>query len=61
MGSTVWDARVTASRDAMIAAGIDIVDDVDKQPFIDAMEPLYDEYLQDSALRQLVERIRAVR
>ena len=57
----LWDARVTASRDAMIAAGIDIVDDVDKQPFIDAMEPLYDEYLQDSALRQLVERIRAVR
>ncbi len=57
----LWDARVAASRDAMIAAGINIVDDIDKQPFIDAMAPLYDRYLQDQALRALVERIRAVR
>ncbi len=57
----LWDARVTASREAVIAAGVEIVDDIDKQPFIDAMEPLYDQYLEDLALRQLVERIRAVR
>ncbi len=57
----LWDARVTASRDAMIGAGVNIVDDIDKQPFIDAMEPLYDEYLLDPSLRGLVERIRAVR
>ncbi len=49
-----------ASREAIIAAGVNIVDDIDKQPFIDAMAPLYDEYLQDPALRKLVERIRAV-
>ena len=40
---------------------VDIEDDIDKQPFIDAMDPLYAQYLQDSALRSLVERIRAVR
>lgn len=57
----LWDARVTASRDAMIAAGVNIVDDIDKQPFIDAMAPLYDKYLQDPGLRKLVEKIRAVR
>ena len=56
----LWDARVEASRKAIIAAGVNIVDDIDKQPFIDAMAPLYDEYLQDPALRKLVERIRAV-
>ncbi len=56
----LWDARVEASREAIIAAGVNIVDDIDKQPFIDAMAPLYDEYLQDPALRKLVERIRAV-
>lgn len=52
---------MTASRDAMIAAGVNIVDDIDKQPFIDAMAPLYDKYLQDPGLRKLVEKIRAVR
>ena len=56
----LWDARVEASRNAIIAAGVNIVDDIDKQPFIDAMAPLYDEYLQDPALRKLVERIRDV-
>ncbi len=56
----LWDARVAASHEAMIAAGVNIVDDIDKQPFMDAMAPLYDEYLQEPALREMVERIRAV-
>lgn len=55
-----WDARVTASHEAMIAAGVNIVEDIDKQPFIDAMAPLYGEYVREPALRELVERIRAV-
>ena len=56
----LWDARVEVSRNAMVEAGVDIVYDIDKQPFMDAMQPLYDQYLQDPALRDLVERIRAV-
>ena len=56
----LWDARVAASHEAMIAAGVNIVDDIDKQPFMDAMAPLYDVYLQEPALREMVERIRAV-
>ena len=56
----LWDARVTASHEAMIAAGVNIVDDIDKQPFMDAMVPLYEEHLQEPALREMVERIRAV-
>jgi len=53
----LWDARVQVSHDAMVAAGIQIEYDIDKQPFQDAMQPLYDQYLKDPSLRDLVERI----
>ena len=56
----LWDERVAASHEAMVAAGVDIVYNIDKQPFMDAMEPLYEEYLQEPELRKLVERIHAV-
>lgn len=55
----LWDARVTISRNAMVEAGVQIVDGIDKQPFMDAMQPLYEQYLEDPALKDLVERIRA--
>ena len=55
----LWDARVAISRNAMVEAGVQIVDDIDKQPFMDAMQPLYEQYLKDPALSELVERIRA--
>ncbi len=57
----LWDERVTISRNAMVEAGVQIVDDIDKQPFMDAMQPLYDQYLEDPVLKDLVERIRAHR
>ena len=55
----LWDARVTTSRNAMVEAGVQIVDNIDKQPFMDAMQPLYEKYLKDPRLSDLVERIRA--
>ena len=55
----LWDARVTMSRNAMVEAGVQIVDNVDKQPFMNAMQPLYEQYLKDPKLKDLVERIRA--
>ncbi len=57
----LWDERVKTSRNAMVKAGVHIVDNIDKQPFMDAMQPLYEQYLRDPALRELVERIGAVR
>lgn len=54
-----WDARVQKSRSAIIAAGVNVIENVDKKPFIDAMNPLYDNYLKDPKLLDLVERIRA--
>jgi len=56
----LWDARVKTAYEEMVAANIKIVEDIDKQPFMDAMDPLYEQYLQEPALRALVERIRAV-
>ena len=56
----LWDARVETARNAMVAAGVEIVDEIEKQPFMDAMQPLYDDYLQDPALNELVTRIRNV-
>jgi tripartite ATP-independent transporter DctP family solute receptor len=55
----LWDERVTEAHAAMLAAGVSIVDEIDKRPFMDAMDPLYDQYLKKPELRKLVERIRA--
>src|SRR5690606_38343199 len=35
------------------------INEVDKQPFIDAMGPVYDKYVTDPALKGLVARIQA--
>lgn len=56
----IWDEREAAAREAMIAAGVTVVDDVDKLLFVEALQPLYDTYLSNPELRDLVERIRAV-
>ena len=56
----IWDEREDSARTAMISAGVLVVDDIDKQPFMEAMNPLYESYLEQARLRELVERIRAV-
>jgi tripartite ATP-independent transporter DctP family solute receptor len=55
----LWDAQVEASRKVVEAAGSQITTP-DKQPFIDAMKPVYDKHVTDPKLKDLVERIRAV-
>jgi TRAP-type C4-dicarboxylate transport system substrate-binding protein len=55
----LWDAQEAASREAVLAAGAEIVDDIDKQPFIDAMQPVYDQFVTTPELQDLVARIRA--
>ena len=54
----LWSAREKASEEKVRAAGVNVVK-VDKQPFIDAMGPVYEKYVTDPALIELVERIRA--
>ncbi|WP_309083066.1 TRAP transporter substrate-binding protein [Chelativorans sp.] len=52
----LWDARVAESRKIVEAAGSQITTP-DKQPFIDAMKPVYDKYVNTPELQDLVKRI----
>lgn len=54
----LWDAQVAASRAKVEAAG-SVINTPDKQPFIDAMKPVYDKYVTDPKLQDLVARIQA--
>ena len=55
----LWQAREAVSRKMVEDAGSQITTP-DKQPFIDAMGPVYDKHVTDDKLKSLVERIRAV-
>lgn len=55
----LWDERVAASTKIVEEAGSTITRP-DKQPFIDAMKPVYDKYVDTPELQDLVARIRAV-
>jgi TRAP-type C4-dicarboxylate transport system substrate-binding protein len=56
----LWDARVAASRKIVEDAG-SMITTPDKQPFIDAMGPVYDKYVNTPELKEFVARIRAVK
>jgi tripartite ATP-independent transporter DctP family solute receptor len=55
----LWTAAEEAAKAAVIAAGAEI-SEIDKQPLIDAMGPIYDKYANTPELKDLVERIKAV-
>jgi tripartite ATP-independent transporter DctP family solute receptor len=54
----LWDARVAVSRKIVEDAG-SMITTPDKQPFIDAMKPVYDKYVNTPELKDLVARIQA--
>ncbi|QPC86928.1 DctP family TRAP transporter solute-binding subunit [Mesorhizobium sp. NBSH29] len=54
----LWDAQVQKSRAAVEASGSKITSP-DKQPFIDAMKPVYEKWVTDPKLKDLVARIQA--
>jgi len=56
----LWQAREAASREKAVESGVQVVDDIDKTPFIEAMDPVYEEHVTSENLQELVERIRAV-
>ena len=55
----LWEAREVESRKMVEDAGSKITTP-DKQPFIDAMGPVYEKHVTDEKLKSLVERIKAV-
>ncbi|MER8476997.1 TRAP transporter substrate-binding protein [Mesorhizobium sp. M1163] len=55
----LWTAKVKESRAKVEAAGSQITTP-DKQPFIDAMGPVYEKHIKDDKLKAMVEAIKAV-
>jgi tripartite ATP-independent transporter DctP family solute receptor len=54
----LWDAREKAS-EAKVRAGGAQINTVEKQPFIDAMKPVYDRFVTSAPMKDLVARIQA--
>ncbi|MCB2099629.1 MAG: TRAP transporter substrate-binding protein [Rhodobacterales bacterium] len=56
-----WAAKEKVSEDKVRAAGSQIITDIDKGPFIEAMKPVYAKYVKSPKLKSLVERIQATK
>ena len=54
----LWEAREKVAEQKIRSSGSQI-NNVDKQPFIDAMKPVYEKYVKDAKLKELVARIQA--
>lgn len=55
----LWAEREKASEELVRAAGATIVELDDKTAFIEAMQPVYDQFVTDDALRDLLGRVQA--
>jgi tripartite ATP-independent transporter DctP family solute receptor len=56
----LWEARETTARRAVVEAGVEIVDDVDRPAFEAAMAPVWDRFITLPAQSALVEQIRGM-
>jgi tripartite ATP-independent transporter DctP family solute receptor len=54
----LWTAREKKSEETVRAAGVTVAE-IDKQPFIDAMAPVYERFAGTPELKSLVEKIQA--
>ncbi|WP_102108486.1 TRAP transporter substrate-binding protein [Oceaniglobus roseus] len=55
----LWEQREKASEEKVRASGVEIVTDIDKTPFIEAMKPVYQKYVTSDKLKKMVEDIQA--
>lgn len=55
----LWAEREAASEKTVREAGSEVVAEIDKQPFIDAMKPVYEQFVKSDKLKDLVSRIQA--
>ena len=53
----LWDDREAASRKTVESGGSQIISDLDKKSFQDAMKPVYAQFAGDAKLQALVKRI----
>ncbi|SIQ70940.1 tripartite ATP-independent transporter solute receptor, DctP family [Rhizobium sp. RU35A] len=56
----LWQAREKTSEDKVRAGGVKVIS-VNKQEFADAMKPVYDKFVTDAKMKDLVARIQAVK
>ena len=56
-----WRAWEERAREEARSAGNQIIELIDRAPFEAAMKPIYDEAMRNPRVRELVERIRAVK
>ncbi|SNR42439.1 TRAP transporter substrate-binding protein [Paracoccus sediminis] len=57
----LWAEQEKASEAKVIAAGAEVIKDVDKTAFIEAMAPVYEKYVTTPEAQDLVKRIRETR
>lgn len=57
----LWNKRVEKSKKIVMDNGNEVIEDIDKQPFIDAMGPVYERFASTPELKDLVKRIQAVK
>jgi tripartite ATP-independent transporter DctP family solute receptor len=55
----LWAAREKVSEEKVRAAGVNVVTDIDKAPFMAAMDAVYEKHVTSDKLKDLVKRIRA--
>ncbi|MFV0358872.1 TRAP transporter substrate-binding protein [Tropicimonas sp.] len=55
----LWAASEKESEEKVRAAGVEVVSEIDKTPFIEAMVPVYEKHVSSDALKDLVARIQA--
>lgn len=55
----LWADQEAASEAAVLAEGAEIIKDVDKTAFIEAMAPVYEKYVTTPEAKDLIERIQA--
>ncbi|WP_103333215.1 TRAP transporter substrate-binding protein [Pseudotabrizicola formosa] len=55
----LWAAREKESEEKVRAAGVEVISEIDKTPFIEAMVPVYEKHANTPKLQDLVTRIQA--
>jgi tripartite ATP-independent transporter DctP family solute receptor len=55
----LWLEQETASEEKVRAAGVEVIKDIDKEPLIEAMVPVYEKYVTSEKLKDMVARIQA--
>lgn len=53
----LWAEQERASEEKVVAAGAEVIRDIDKTPFIEAMAPVYAKYVTTPEAQDLVQRI----